>query len=201
MKQEGNSPALWRKRLSISPLLPLERFLLQTALPNPLSWLHGKNLAHFLSNVSSSQCSLWSLLILFSLLQHLSSKIMFYFHLVSIPPLCSQSPWHASQFLLLPMWKGKSQQGKFSSKGLSLTTHMSWVEAGKWPLNSWKSLQAAAQALGQEPCWRMIRIFPKHPCKPPQGLASSQHQSTSNGASLEQSRAKMSDLFCLPQVV
>lgn len=94
------------------------------------------------------------------------------------------------------MWKGKSQLGKFSSKGLSLTTHMSWAEAGEWPLNSWKSLQAAAQALGQELCWRMIRIFPKHPCKPPQGLTSSQHQGTSNGASLEQSRAEQRCQIC-----
>lgn len=86
------------------------------------------------------------------------------------------------------MWLGKSQQGKFSSKGLSQTTHMGWAEAGKWPLNNWESLQATAQALGQELCWRMIHIFPKHLCKPPQGLASSQDQSTAGGASLEQSK-------------
>lgn len=120
--------------------------------PRIHSTLWDRNLAHFLGNVSSSHCSLHSLPILFSLLQHLSFEIAFYFHLLNRPPLCSQSSWHISQLLLLPMWKGKSQQGEFASKGLSLTTHMSWAEGGEWSLSSWKSPQATAQVLGQELC-------------------------------------------------
>lgn len=58
------------------------------------------------------------------------------------------------------MWQGKSRQGKFFSEGLSLTTHKSWPEAGKWPLNSWKSLQAAAQMLGQEYAGGWSTSFP-----------------------------------------
>lgn len=73
-------------------------------------------MAHFLSNMSSSHCSLRSLAVFCSLLQHLSFKMAFYFHLVSRPPLCSQSPWHVSQLLPLPTQKGESQWGRFSAR-------------------------------------------------------------------------------------
>ena len=194
LKQEQNCPAPQGKRLSISPFVPLERFLLQPALLTLPSGSRGKNLAHFLSNMSSSCCSSWSLAVFCSLLQHLPFKITFYFHLVSRPPLCSQLPWrvfHNPCFC---------QKGKTRGEGFQLGTEPAHPhEPGwrsRWPLNSQKSPQAAAQALEQGPCWRTTCIFPVHLCKPAWGLATSQRWRASSGASLEHSREEVSDLFC-----
>lgn len=110
--------------------LPLERFLLQSALPILPSSSLGKNLVHFLSDVTFSHCSLRSPAVFCSLLQHLYCKIMFYFHLceqTSVVVLITLTS--VSQLLLSLVWKGESQGVGFQLETQPGHPH----QLGRWP--------------------------------------------------------------------